>query len=115
MLVLEILALSVLQTRLLPALVRRRSQHVRVMRGTTATLHQTHAVRARLAGTSLVVKMVTITLCALRVLLTRLLLAMVRRRSQHVRVMRGTTAALLVDQGLVLLVLQARIRLLLAT
>ena len=86
---------SVLLIRLLLALGLRRSPHVRVMRGTTATLHQAHAVRARQASTRVQsLRMATRPLCAMRVHRTRLLLAMVRRRSQHVSVARDTTATL---------------------
>ena len=88
-------AMRVLRTRLLLALDLRHSQHVRVMRATTATLRQAHAVRARLAGTRVKrLRMATRPLCAMRVQRTRLLLALDLRRSQHVRVMRDTTAML---------------------
>ena len=66
--------LRVLRTRLQLALGLRRSQHVRVMRDTTAMLAQEGAV--------------------LRVLTSRLLLALGLRRSPHVRVMPGTTVTL---------------------
>ena len=59
--------------------------------------------------------MVTRPLCALRVLITRLLLALGLRHSLHVRAVQATLAMLVRQEGLVLLVLQARIRQLLAT
>ena len=52
---------------------------------------------------------------ALHVLKTRLLLALGLRHSLHVRAVQGTVATLVRQEGLVLLVLQARIRQLLAT
>ena len=89
------LAMNVLQIRLLLALGLRRSQHVRVMRGTTVTLHQGHALHARLAGTRVKrLRMVPRLQCAMRVQRTRLQLALGLRRSRHVRVMRGTTVTL---------------------
>ena len=79
---------SVLLIRLLLALGLRRSPHVRVMPGTTVTLHQAHAVHARLAGTRVSLRTVlTRILCAMRVQRTRLQLALGLRRSRHVRVM----------------------------
>ena len=80
------LAMNVLQIRLLLALGLRRSQHVRVMRDTTVTLHQAHAVHVRLAGTRVRrLRTVTRSLCAMRVRITRLLLALGLRRSLIVR------------------------------
>ena len=92
--------LRVLRTRLPLALGLRLSLTVRVMLGTTATLYQARAVRARLAGTRVKrLRMVSRPLCAMRVQRTRLLLAVGLRRSQHVRVMRGTTATLMRHQA----------------
>ena len=93
---------AVLRVRVIPLLLAlglRRRHHVHVMRGTTATLHQAHAVHARLAGTRVSLRMVTRILCAMRVQRTRLLLALGLRRSHHVRVMRGTTATLMRHQA----------------
>ena len=89
-------AMRVLTTRLLLALDLRLSQRVRAVLDTTATVmrHQAHAVHARLAGTRVSLRMVTRIQCAMRVQRTRLQLALGLRRSQHVRVMRGTMAAL---------------------
>ena len=79
------LAMDVLQIRLLLALGLRRSQHVRVMRGTTVTLHQGHALHARLAGTRVKrLRMVTRMMCAMRVQRTRLPLAVDLRHSRTV-------------------------------
>ena len=73
---------SVQRTRLLLALGLRRSQHVRVMRGTTVTLHQAHALHARLVGTRVKrLRMVPRLQCAMRVQRTRLQLALGLRRS----------------------------------
>jgi hypothetical protein len=87
-------AMRVQRTRLLLAVDLQRSQHVRVMRATTATLRQAHAVRARLAGTRVSLRMVSRMMCAMRVQRTRLLLALVLRRRLTVRVVRGTMATL---------------------
>ena len=81
-------------THLQLALGLRRSQHVRVMRDTTVMLRQAHALHARLAGTRVSLRMVSRIQCAMRVQRTRLHLALGLRRSQHVRVMRDTTAML---------------------
>ena len=73
---------SVLLIRLLLALGLRRSPHVCVMRGTTVTLHQAHAVHARLVDTRLLaVTEVSRMMSALLVQRTRLLLALGLRRS----------------------------------
>ena len=80
--------MRVQRTRLLLALGLRRSHHVRVMRGTTATLmrHQAHALHARLVDTRLLAVMeVSRMMSALRVQRTRLLLALGLRRSLIVR------------------------------
>ena len=80
--------MRVQRTRLLLALGLRRSHHVRVMRGTTATLmrHQAHALHARLVDTRLLAVMeVSRMMSALRVQRTRLLLALGLLRSHHVR------------------------------
>ena len=75
-------ALRVLTTRLLLALGLRHSQHVRVMRGTTVTLHQAHAVHARLVDTRLLaVTEVSRMMSALRVQRTRLPMPLGLRRS----------------------------------
>ena len=91
---------AVLRARIIPLLLAlglRRSHHVRVMRGTTATLmrHQAYAMHRRPVGTR-VNPFTTVrrSPCAMRVQRTRLLLALGLRRSHHVRVMRGTTATL---------------------
>ena len=80
---------AVLRARIIPLLLAlglRRSQHVRVMRGTMVTLHQAHAQSARLAGTRVRrLRMVTRIQCAMRVQRTRLLLALGLRRSLIVR------------------------------
>ena len=52
---------------------------------------------------------------ALHVLITRLLLVLGQRHSPNVRAVQGSMATLVRQEGLVLLVLQARIRQLLAT
>ena len=76
---------AVLRARIIPLLLAlglRRSQHVRVMRGTTAMLRQGHAVRARLAGTRVKrLRMVPRLQFAMRVQRTRLQLALGLRRS----------------------------------
>ena len=77
---------AVLRVRIIPLLLAlglRRSHHVRVMRGTTATLmrHQAHAVRARLAGTRVRLRMVTRVLCATHVQRDTRLLLVLRRRT----------------------------------
>ena len=59
--------------------------------------------------------MVKRTQCALHVLLTRLLLALGLWHCLHVRAVQATLAMLVRQEGIVLLVLQARIRKLLAT
>ena len=81
---------AVLRVRIIPLLLAlglRHSHRVRVMRGTTATLMriQAHALSARLAGTRLLLEMVSRIVCALRVQGTRLLLALGLRRSLIVR------------------------------
>ena len=82
---------AVLRVRVIPLLLAlglRRSHHVRVMRGTTATLmrHQAHALRARLVGTRAKrLRMVRRPPCAMRVQRTRLQLTLGLLRSQHVR------------------------------
>ena len=82
---------AVLRARIIPLLLAlglRRSHHVHVMRGTTATLmrHQAHALHARLVGTRAKrLRMVRRPPCAMRVQRTRLLLALGLRRSHHVR------------------------------
>ena len=82
---------AVLRARIIPLLLAlglRRSHHVHVMRGTTATLmrHQARALHARLVGTRAKrLRMVMRLLCAMRVQRTRLLLALGLRRSLIVR------------------------------
>ena len=81
-------ATRVLLTRLQLALGLRRSQHVRVMRGTTVLLirEEGHAVRARLAGTRVKrLRMALRVLCAMHVLQIHLLQALGLRRSLIVR------------------------------
>ena len=86
---------SVLLIRLLLALGLRRSPHVRVMPGTTVTLHQAHAAHARLADTRLLaVTEVSRMMSALRVQRTRLPMPLGLQRSPHVHVMPGTTVTL---------------------
>ena len=88
MLALEKVVLRALIIPLLLALGLRRSHHVRVMRGTTATLmrHQAHALHARLVGTrARRLRMVRRPPCAMHVQRTRLQLALGLLRSLIVR------------------------------
>ena len=75
-------AMLVRITRLLLALGLRLSPHVRVMRDTTVTLHQAHAVHARLVDTRLLaVTEVSRMMSALHVQRTRLPMPLGLRRS----------------------------------
>ena len=71
----EVLALRVLQTRLLLAPALCRSLSVRAVLDTTATLHQGHAARAQLAGTRVSLRTALLRpMCAMRVLMALIVL-----------------------------------------
>ena len=90
--------MRVQRTRLLLALGLRRSQRVRAVLDTTVTLHQAHAVHARLASTRLLAEMVSRIVCALRVMRDTRLRPVPRRATRAVCVLRAITQVMAMAQ-----------------